>query len=91
MLARQVSYIKYWTEKMKYRIIVTDSTAYPYRVQKKERSFSLFWKDIGGGEDITDAEEVLRKYIRAKIPKVGTIIKTYDESDLIVEKLKGTI
>ena len=76
---------------MKYRIIVTDSTAYPYKVQKKERSFSLWWKDIGRAEDITEAEEVLHKYIRAKIPKIGTIVKMYDESDLVVEKLKGTI
>lgn len=74
----------------KYRIIVSSSTTYPYRVEKKDKGWFSSWTEVDRADTPEDAEEKMRRYIRAKIPPPGTIIKEYDEQDLLVDKLKGT-
>ena len=75
---------------MKYRIIVGNSTSYPFEVQMKRSRFS-FWKEITRRKSLEEAEDEMRKYINAKIPATGTVVKIYEESDLLVDKLKGSV
>ena len=75
---------------MKYRIIIKDNNSCPYSIQKKDGFFSL-WKEIGCSDSAQLAELKLQIYIRAKIPSVGTVVKIYDEQDLLVDKLKGNV
>jgi hypothetical protein len=75
----------------KYRIIVGSSTSYPYRVEKKDKGWFSFWTEIDRSETVEDAEEKMRRYIRAKIPRSGTIVKVYDEQDLLADMLKGSM
>ena len=75
---------------MKYRIIIGTSTSYPYKVQIKRSRFS-FWKEISRNRSLEDAEVDLREYIKSNIPSPGTIVKIYEESDLLIDKLKGTM
>lgn len=77
---------------MKYRIIIgTLGTNYPYRVQAKKDSIFSLWTEILCAESSQEAEVKLRNYIRSKLPPEGTVVKVYDESDLIVDKLKGVM
>lgn len=73
----------------KYRIIVSSSTSYPYRVEKKNKGWFSAWTEIDRDDTAEGAEEKMRRYIRAKIPPTGTVIKEYDEQDLLVDILKG--
>lgn len=75
----------------KYRIIVASSATYPYVVQKKDKGWFSLWTNIDYAEDADDAEDKMRRYIKAKIPPVGTVIKEYDEQDLLADMLKGSI
>ena len=75
---------------MKYRIIIGESTAYPYKVEMK-RSIWSSWQEIDRSRNLPEAEHALKEYIKANIPPLGTILKIYEESDILVEKLKGTI
>jgi len=75
----------------KYRIIVNSSTVYPFRVQKKDPGWFSFWTEIAMEDTQEQAEFRLKEYIRAKIPPVGTIVKTYDEQDLLADILKGNM
>ena len=73
----------------KYRIIVSSSTTYPYRVEKKDKGWFSSWTEVDRADTPEDAEQKMRRYIKAKIPPAGTIIKEYDEQDLLVDILKG--
>lgn len=76
---------------MKYRIIIGSSGTYPYVVQVKTYMFYFlyYWSEITRAATLEKAEESLRTYILKGLPKEGSVIKTYDDSDLIVDKLKG--
>jgi hypothetical protein len=86
---------------MKYRIIIRDSDLYPFEVQRGVESKFLWWVSVHwtfvGMEDTqSKAEQTIRDDIRKQEEfkmKVrlapGTVVKEYDESDLIVDKLKG--
>lgn len=70
----------------KFRIIY-GSGNYPYKIQK--RKFLVLWKQMDMEQTMELAESTLRDLIcNPRIP-VGAVLKTYDESDLVVEKLKG--
>lgn len=75
----------------KYRIIVGSSTTYPYLVQKKDKGWFSSWTDIDRADNADDAEDKMRRYIKAKIPPVGTVIKEYDEQDLLADMLRGSM
>lgn len=73
----------------KYRIIIGDSLAYPYLIQKK-LPWRLFWTRIDIAETQRSAEQILREYISKPVPaKPGTVIMTYNEQDLLADILKG--
>jgi hypothetical protein len=82
---------------MKYRIKVRDSSTYPFAVEvgKDKKFLSLkwtFWQMTDVFRSIDEAKEQIRYYTRnpdSVIPKVGTVVFNYDESDLVVDKLKG--
>lgn len=75
----------------KYRIVVGTSHTFPYCVEKKEKGWFSFWHEIDRGTNLDDAQQKIRNHIAAKVPKVGSIVYEYDEADLLVDKLKGTV
>ena len=75
--------------KAKYRIIVGSSTSYPYYVEKKGKYWFSMWHEIDRSSTPEGAEVKLREYIRANVPPEGTIIKQYDDTDMVVELLKN--
>lgn len=75
---------------VKYRIIVRNSKDYPYEIQKKEAGFFNHWQHIDIANTAGIAESSMHRHIAAMHPPVGTVVKTYDQRDLLVDKLKGT-
>ena len=69
----------------KYRIVYSESemTAH-YRIERKKL---FFWKDIAGSHSVGSAESLIHDFIQN--PEDGEVLKVYDESDLLVDKLKG--
>jgi hypothetical protein len=84
-----INFDRIYTRYVKYRIIIRNSNTYPYGIEKKEPGFFTDWISVDVASSIMIAENTLHKYIAAKLPPVGTVVKTYDESDLIVDKLTG--
>jgi hypothetical protein len=77
--------------KTKYRIIIGGhaGTPYPYRIQMKKDSLFSFWTEISYASSLENAEDELREHINKNLPPPGTVVKIYDETDLLVDKLKG--
>lgn len=76
---------------MKYRIVATNSDVYPYKIQRKdEKSFFSFWRQIKKFVYYREAVQFVRSAVErhSMYPK-GTIVFEFDESDLIVDKLKN--
>jgi hypothetical protein len=76
---------------IRYRIVNTGfldtSTHWRYLVQRKILFFPLWWR-IGHADDFDTAEEIIRKKVKTRRVK-SYIEKEYNESDLIIDKLKG--
>jgi hypothetical protein len=76
---------------MKYRVIATNSDLYPFTVQRKnEKSFLPFWRKITKCRSYHEASRFVREAAErhSKHP-VGSIALEYDETDLVVERLKN--
>jgi hypothetical protein len=72
---------------MKLRVIIRDSTDYPYQVQVKKNKYTIFWKDISIHSTFEHAENAMRNY--KPLPAPGTVMAIYTDEDRLVEKLKG--
>jgi len=72
--------------KFKYRIVVNDDTARPYRIEKKEW---IFWYKAGVFSSLESAERELRELAKLEILRPGTVVSEYTEQDFLVDKLKG--
>lgn len=71
----------------KYRIRVGDSGPYPFKVERKG---FIFWHQVDMEKSLEAAEETLKRHHRRiQNAPIGTVLKVYDDSDAIVEKLKG--
>ena len=74
------------TVKFKYRIVVNDSTDYPYLICKKGW---IFWNSVGKCRTLEEAKDDLRKLVRLETMKPGSVILEYNEQDYVADKLKG--
>lgn len=75
-----------------YRIIIRDSSEYPYEVQMKTSKWQIFWKTIDITLTLDSAKNFIKSHYRSPLkPKVGSVIEMYTESDFIVDKLNGSI
>lgn len=76
---------------MKYRVIARKSDDYPFQIQRKdETSIFFWWRNI---EKCSSHHEAFR-YVRDATErhskyKSGSVVLEYDESDLVLEKLKN--
>jgi len=77
---------------MKYRVIVSDSELWPFKVQKKnDKSFFPFWKNVTEFKQAYDAENFIRRTVERQVLFVkGQIIFEYTEADLVVDRLKNS-
>jgi hypothetical protein len=78
-------------EGMKYRIITNDNDLLPYTVQRKnEHVFLSFWRTVIKCKAIHEAESYVKRFAErhSKHP-IGTVVLEYDESDLVVDRLKN--
>jgi len=78
---------------MKYRIVVSSLSDYPYRVEKKNDGYFSFWHEIAKYSSLERAERELPELAdkHNKIPKSGTILKIYTQEDLLIDKLNGKL
>lgn len=76
---------------MKYRVIATNSDMYPYRVERKnEKAFFPFWRRITEFKSHHEAWRFVRDATERHVRHpAGYIALEYDESDLVIEKLKN--
>ena len=76
---------------MKYRVVATNSDLNPYVVQRKnEKSFLPFWRKVTKCKNHREALRFIRDATeRHSSHPNGMIVLEYDESDLVVEKLKN--
>ena len=78
--------------KIEYRI-VADNGVYRYVIKKTSKystKTNPLWVSIGFSDDLEEAEEKLKKLVAAEAKEpTGTVIRTYTEADLIVDRLKG--
>jgi hypothetical protein len=72
--------------KFKYRIVVNDSTDYPFLVERKGW---IFWKSFSKERDIDHAKETILKCARQEMLRPGKVVFEYNEDDYLVDKLKG--
>ena len=73
---------------MKYRVRYINSPSYPYRVDRKRKSWH-WWTEIGLCTSQESAKEWIKLDIKSKPPKFGAVVFQYDELDQVVDKLKG--
>lgn len=76
---------------MKYKIITTNSDITPYVVQRKNEKFIFpFWRKITKFKNYHDATRFVKDATErhSKHP-AGVIVLEYDESDLVVERLRN--
>lgn len=78
---------------IKYRIIIGPSESHPYLIQTKDFTWQFWWKTVESIDSLERAERYVkalfeRAIIKQQKPKKGTIIKYYEESDFIIDKLK---
>jgi hypothetical protein len=75
---------------MKYRIIICNDTRYPYRLEEKTDGIFSSWNSNSIHSSFEDAEKRMKEIreLYHRTP-VGTVLKEYDESDFIIDKLKG--
>ena len=76
---------------MKYRIVATNNDLFPFKVQRKnEKSFFVFWRKVTECKSYNEAYRFVRDATErhSKYPAGATVLE-YDESDLVVEKLKN--
>ena len=74
---------------MKLRVIIRDSTDYPYQVQVKRNKWTIFWKDVSIHNTLEQAETIMKNY--KLLPKPGTVMAVYTEADRLADRLKGKI
>lgn len=76
---------------MKYRIVATSSDKNPYLVQRKdEKSFFPFWRKVIKAKNYHEALRFTRNAVeRHTEHPPGKVVIEYDESDLIIERLKN--
>lgn len=74
----------------KYRIVFNDAfmPSYPYHVQRKGL---IFWKSVGTESSLKDAEQTLALLASQPMIKNGTVLKTYDDCDIVADKLRGKV
>jgi hypothetical protein len=76
---------------MKYRIVATNNDLLPYKIQRKnEKSFFSIWRKVTKCKRYHEALTFVRDATErnSKNP-AGTVVLEYDESDLVVEKLRN--
>jgi len=76
---------------MKYRVITTDDDLLPYTIQRKnEKSFFPFWRKVTKCKNHHEAFRFVREATerRSKHP-AGSVALQYDETDLVMERLKN--
>jgi hypothetical protein len=71
---------------MKYRVKYTGNPKYPYRAERKAKSW-YFWTTIGAADTQSEAEKLIKR--RINMPAYGDIVFEFSEEDIVVEKLKG--
>lgn len=76
---------------MKYRVVATNSDSVPYIVQRKnEKSFFPFWRKVAKCKNHREAFRFVRDATeRHSSHPNGMIVLEFDESDLVVERLKN--
>jgi hypothetical protein len=85
---------------MKYRVKIAHSYhqnfGHLYEVERKESGWLSSWEHVGLADSEEEADSMMRKDMKKqkaltakKLPASGTVVKEFDESDLIVEKLQG--
>jgi hypothetical protein len=76
---------------MKYRIVNGDDDLLPYVVQRlNEKSFFPYWKKIIQFKNWHEAESFIKKCAeRHSKYEIGGVVFEYDESDVVVDKLKN--
>lgn len=73
--------------KYKYRIVVIDDESRPFMIQRKRW---LFWKNVDKKYSIDEAEQEIRHFLSKQAKyAVGSVVGTYTEEDLLVDKLRG--
>ncbi len=76
---------------MKYRIKVGNNDMKPFVVQRQnEKSLFKFWHNVENFSRPHEAEALIRRSVEMHSQHgVGKVIFEYDESDLVVDKLKN--
>lgn len=76
---------------MKYRIVATSSDTTPYKVQRQnEKSFFPIWRKVAKSKTYHEAVRFAKNATeRHSEHPAGKIVLEYDESDLVVERLKN--
>lgn len=72
--------------KFRYRIIIGKNNNFPYEVQRKGW---FFWHSLDKERTLEQAEYTLKNHVQHESMRPGTVIKEYDEKDLVIDKLKG--
>lgn len=74
------------TVKFRYRVVVNDSTDYPFLVQRKGW---FFWHSVGKCRGREEAEHDIRKMAKLELMRPGSVVLEYTEQDYLADKLKG--
>jgi len=75
---------------MKYRVKIGSSDIHPFIIQRKnEKAFLSFWRTVERAKTEYDVKRFMQISVarHAKF-KIGAVIATYDEMDLIADTLK---
>jgi hypothetical protein len=74
----------------KYRIVIGNSSKYPYRIeQRKKFLFIPYWVEIEMESSLESARYKLKSLVKNRLPPEGTVMEEYDETDLVADILKG--